>query len=449
MDKNVIYVYADWIDNNPVLIGKITVNNIRGRENISFEYDKEWLKRDESRIVLDPDIYLYQGQQYPPNDKKMFGIFSDSCPDRWGRLLINRKEQIIARKEERKPRGLTETDYLLNVYDKSRMGGLRFSTHKDEPFLSTDSQLSNPPWTTLRKLEHASYEFEHTNYDENEKWINMLLSPGSSLGGSRPKATVVAPDGSLWIAKFPSKHDDRDIGAWEMVAHDLAVMCHLNVPEAKLERFSDYGSTFLIKRFDRENGKRVHFASAMTLLGKTDRDFESGYLDIANFIKENCYHPEKELKELWHRIVFNIAVSNTDDHLRNHAFILRKDGWELTPVYDVNPSIHGQHLHLNISEYDSTLDFELAIETAQFYGIENEEANEYISNVKEIIHDNWRNIAKQYGLSRNEIMSMEPAFMLTIPSINEVIKNTEAEAQEQTSKTNALGQGAIDSHESR
>lgn len=204
------------------------------------------------------------------SEKKLFGIFSDSCPDRWGRLLMKRREAVQARKEERKPRRLGESDFLLGVYDEARMGALRFSLEEDGVFLANDEELATPPWTTLRELEAASVSFENDEDGQEEKWLKQLLAPGSSLGGARPKASVQAPDKSLWIAKFPSKHDEWNTGAWEMVAHDLAAACHLNVPEAKLETFSELGSTYLVKRFDRKGEKRLHFSSAMTLLGKAD-----------------------------------------------------------------------------------------------------------------------------------------------------------------------------------
>ena len=186
-----------------------------------------------------------------------------------------------------------------------------------------------------------------------EKWLKQLIAPGSSLGGARPKASVLAPDDSLWIAKFPSKYDEINVGAWEMVVHDLAKLCNLDVPEAKLEKFSKIGSTFLVKRFDRENDRRIHFASAMTLLGKKDGAGAAdglGYLDIASIIRQNSINPKKDLRELWRRIVFNMAVSNTDDHLRNHGFLLKKDGWILSPLFDVNPNIYGDALALNVDE---------------------------------------------------------------------------------------------------
>ena len=224
-DARIIYVYKDWDAAIPEKIGTIYVEGGKGKEVISFEYDNAWLENVDTSLIFDPDLMLYKGRQYAPLDKSMFGIFADSCPDRWGRLLMKRREAIIAKKEERKPKRLTDIDFLLGVYDETRMGGLRFSVTEDGPFLSDDRELATPPWTTLRKLESASLAFEKNEDGMEEKWLKQLLAPGSSLGGARPKASVSAPDGSLWIAKFPSKHDDINVGAWEMVVHDLAVMC--------------------------------------------------------------------------------------------------------------------------------------------------------------------------------------------------------------------------------
>lgn len=239
------------------------------------------------------------------------------------------------------------------------------------------------------------------------------MAQGSSLGGARPKATVQAPDGSLWIAKFPSRHDDYNSGAWEMVAHELAKLCGLNVPEARLETLSQNGSTFLVKRFDRNRNQRIHFASAMTLLGKTDGASSAdgtSYLDILSFIKSNGARPKDDLLELWKRIVFNMAISNTDDHLRNHAFILTSKGWILSPLYDVNPSIYGDALSLNVSLSDSTIDFGLALETAEYYEISKSTAEHLLLEIINNVNENWKPIAQKYKLSRNAIEYMSPAF---------------------------------------
>ena len=408
-----IFVYADWIDKSPVLIGKLYVSETRGKEVFSFEYSKDWIRSTDASFILDPDLRLYEGRQYAP-DKPLFGVFSDSCPDRWGRLLMKRKEEILAREENRKPKALTESDYLLGVYDETRSGALRFSLEENGPFLSTDKNLPAPPWTTLRSLESASLAFESDEGGMEEKWLRQLLAPGSSLGGARPKASVQAPDKSLWIAKFPSKNDEWNSGAWEAVAHDLAAKCGLKVPEAKLETFSDAGSTFLTKRFDRSGIRRIHFTSAMALLGKLDGAGAEGasYLNIASFIKSNGASPTQDLKELWKRVIFNMAISNTDDHLRNHGFLLTENGWTLSPMFDVNPDIYGNALSLGVSENDKSISFELAIETAGYYDIGIHDARTIVADISKTIIENWQTLAADYGLSKDAISRMKPAFTI-------------------------------------
>ena len=404
-----IFVYSDWLD-APALIGKLFSNVIRGKESFSFEYDEKWLSLNSDKFIFDPELNYYQGRQFNIA-KPLFGVFMDSCPDRWGRLLMKRREALEARKESRKVKTLTESDYLLGVYDESRMGALRFSLNEGGPFLADKEGLEVPPWLSLRELEYASMAFEENRNGEEEKWLHQLIAPGSSLGGARPKASVRAADNSLWIAKFPSKNDEWDSGAWEMVVHRLARMYGLNLPEARLEKLSKYGSTFLVKRFDRVGKKRIHFSSAMTLLGKTDGESgDTSYLDMASLIKGNGASPKRNLVELWMRIVFNMAVSNTDDHLRNHGFILSSEGWVLSPLFDVNPNIYSDRLSLNVSSNDNVLDFELALEVAKYFDLSFDEAKNKVDLIKDIVSKNWVLLAKEYGLSKNDIQHMEPAF---------------------------------------
>ena len=377
--EKTIFVYDDFSMQNPTLMGILYVNSLKGGESYSFEYDREWLKKTSLKITLDPELMPYSGRQYPFG-KAIFGLFSDSSPDRWGRVLMNKRERILAEKEGRKPAKLYDSDYLLGVYDEMRLGGIRFTTETNGAFLSDDKETAAPPWTSLRTLEEASRNFENDDTAVSEKWLNQLIRPGSSLGGARPKATVIDPKEQLWIAKFPSKNDENDTGAWEMVTHDLAEICGLHVPEAKLEKFSNLGSTYLVKRFDRLLNKRVHFASAMTLLGKTDGASAAdgtSYLDIADFMKSYGAQPKQDLVELWKRIVFNMAVSNTDDHLRNHAFIFAENGWRLSPLYDVNPVPDGDELSLNVDEEDNSINIDLAIQTAVRFGISETDATTY------------------------------------------------------------------------
>ena len=411
-NQKTIFVYDDFSAGCPILMGTLYVNIIKGGESYSFEYDKDWLKKTSLKLTLDPELMPYSGRQYP-SGKNIFGLFADASPDRWGRVLMNKRERILAEKDGRKPSKLYDSDYLLGVYDETRMGGIRFKINPDGPFLSDDKETAAPPWATLRTLEEASRNFESDESGLTEKWLNQLIKPGSSLGGARPKATVVDTKDQLWIAKFPSRNDENDTGAWEMVVHDLAGLCGLNVPEAKLEKFSNLGSTYLIKRFDRVLNKRVHFASAMTLLGKTDGASAAdgtSYLDMAAFIKSYGAQPKQDLLELWKRIVFNMAVTNTDDHLRNHAFILTEQGWILSPLYDVNPVPYGEELSLNVDEEDNSISIELAISTAVRFGISETDAKDYAKNILTIVRENWEKTASCYGLSRRPIEEMRPAF---------------------------------------
>ena len=410
--EKTIFVYDDFSMQNPTLMGILYVNSLKGGESYSFEYDREWLKKTSLKITLDPELMPYSGRQYPFG-KAIFGLFSDSSPDRWGRVLMNKRERILAGKEGRKPAKLYDSDYLLGVYDETRLGGIRFKTEPNGAFLSDDKETAAPPWASLRTLEEASRNFENEDTALSEKWLNQLIRPGSSLGGARPKATVIDPNEQLWIAKFPSKNDENDSGAWEMITHDLAEICGLHVPEAKLEKFSNLGSTYLVKRFDRILSKRIHFASAMTLLGKTDGASAAdgtSYLDIAAFIKSYGAQPKQDLIELWKRIVFNMAVSNTDDHLRNHAFIFTENGWRLSPLYDVNPVPYGDELSLNVDEEDNSINIDLVIQTAVRFGISETDATTYAKDILTIVKENWEKRATALGLSRRLIEEMRPAF---------------------------------------
>jgi len=399
-------------------MGILRADHIRGNEVFSFEYDKAWLKTDDS-IVLDPDLLLYSGPQYLPNDKINFGLFLDSSPDRWGRVLMRRREAVLAKMENRPQKNLFPSDYLLGVYDEHRMGALRFKNSPEDPFLNNNPEMAAPPWTSLRELEHASLNLEADDSVDNSEylnWLNLLIAPGSSLGGARPKASVKDQNNHLWIAKFPSVSDSVDVGGWEMVVHELAIRSGISMSESVIQKFSGNRYTFLTKRFDRivEN-KRIHFASAMTLLGRKDGDdYHSGvsYLDIAGFIYQ---HGDKnrinaDLEELWKRIVFSICVKNTDDHLRNHGFLLGENGWKLSPAYDINPVPTGTGLTLNISDDDNSLSLELAMDVAEYFRVDSNKAKNITEQITKIVSV-WRNIAQKYDLSGMEQELMSASFV--------------------------------------
>ena len=415
-EKNRIYVYADWIElGSPTLMGTLSVEFLRGKEIFSFEYADEWLNSDNTQI-LDPDLGFYSGVQYIGEGKSNFGLFLDSSPDRWGRVLMKRREAILAKSEKRPISTLCESNFLLGVYDLHRMGALRFKLDQDGDFLDNNKDYSAPPWTFIRELEYASLELEKSIEQDNPdllKWLNILMAPGSSLGGARPKASVQNTDGSLWIAKFPSNNDETDIGAWEMVINELAQQVGITMAEAMAKKYNSKQHTYLTKRFDRtSDGMRIHFSSAMTLLGYTDgADAEDGvsYLELVEFIIQNGANVKEDLTELFRRIVFSIAVSNTDDHLRNHGFILTKQGWVLSPAYDINPNPYGIGLKLNISEEDNSLDFNLALSVAPYFRLTEREASDIIQKIKSVILK-WEEIAIKYQISKSEREMMNFAF---------------------------------------
>jgi serine/threonine-protein kinase HipA len=414
-NKNIL-VYTDWDGlKTPQFIGTLFSSYSRGKEIFSFEYDKEWLQ---SSLVqeIDPDLGLYPGVQYLRDEKSNFGVFLDSSPDRWGRVLMDRRESVLARMENRPRRNLNESDYLLGVFDEQRMGALRFKETISGAFLNDNRNFATPPWTSIRELEQASYQLENeliTDDSEILKWLYMLLAPGSSLGGARPKASVKNTDGSLWIAKFPSKEDRYDVGAWEMTVNELAQMAGLNVAQAMAQPFYGKHHTFLTKRFDRNvAGQRLHFASAMTLLSYNDGvSFQDGasYLELAEFIIRKGADVNRDLEELFRRIVFSICICNTDDHLRNHGFLLTPNGWKLSPAYDINPNPKGAGLKLNISAHDNSLNLDLVVEVRSFFRLTDIQAEKIIQNTIAVV-SKWKQIATKYKISRDEQDRMSSAF---------------------------------------
>lgn len=407
-----IYVFADWIGlQGPTFIGTLSAHFAKGKKAFSFEYDKNWLKTN-ARSVMDPDIQFYSGPQYPSN-KENFGIFLDSMPDTWGKTLMKRRAIQDARIKNKKAKTLYEIDYLLGVYDESRMGALRFKTEMNGPFLDNNTEHPTPPWSSLEELQEAVRQLE--NDDQNDtikKWLSVLIAPGSSLGGARPKANIYDIHKNLWIAKFPSKSDTIDKAVWEYLAYKLAITSGINMAESKIQKVSGLHHTFLTKRFDRNREQRIHFASAMTMTGNTEqiiKDRTPSYLEIVEFIENYGVDIEANLHQLWRRIIFNIAISNTDDHLRNHGFILTNKGWKLSPAYDLNPSTEKDGLSLNIDMDDNALNFELAKSVGKYFRLDEGEMTRILEEVLSVIKG-WRSIAKQIGISANELQLMENTF---------------------------------------
>lgn len=408
-----IYVFADWFIERPKLLGILLAQQAKGRKAFSFEYSKEFLL-NETPINLDPDIKWFTGPQFPVN-KEIFGVFSDAMPNTWGRTLMKRRTAILAKDKNIAAQTLYEIDFLLDTFDATRMGALRFKLAIDGPFLDDNSNLPTPPWAKLRELQKAVEVIESDSQSNSiKKWLAILIAPGSSLGGARPKANILDEKNNLWIAKFPSKNDTIDKAAWEYLAYKLAINAGIEMAESKIEMVYGNFNTFFTKRFDRNGSNRIHFASAMTMTGRTEELLKTetaSYLDIAEFLYFNGANSKQDLEQLWRRIVFNICISNTDDHLRNHGFLLTEKGWKLSPAYDLNPSIDKDGLALNIDYANNLLDIDLAKSVGEYFQIKSLRMTEIIEEVKNVTAK-WKVMAKTIGISRAEIELMAKAFSI-------------------------------------
>ena len=403
-----LYVYADfdWLA-EPMLVGELGYESLRGSDSYAFKFDNNWLRQFGS-LFLSADINNYPGQRYTHPGRDIFGCFSDALPDRWGRLLLNRREQILAAEERRPIRRLSSFDYLIGIDDFSRMGGFRFKTIPDGDFINCDSHLRIPPLADLRSLVAASMEIEKSeeqNRLPEKKWIQQLVHPGSSLGGARPKAGVRDADGCLHVAKFPSRNDDYDVSLWEHLSHLLAKKAGVNAAETSVISTGGKYHSLLSKRFDRTaDGRRIHFASAMTLLGLmdgSDAQTGNGYLDIVDFILQNCCDVENNLRQLYRRVAFNIAIGNTDDHFRNHGFLLTPKGWTLSPAYDLNPTTN-EYQSLLINSSTNKSDLNLLLGSSEEYMIGKDEASKIIQEVTNAIKG-WRRMAASLGIAKREM----------------------------------------------
>jgi len=381
------------------------------RGQIRFHYDREWLG-DPRAFALDPDLSLDEHPFFPKPELGNFGIFLDSSPDRWGQTLMKRREALQAKDEQRVPRTLYAWDFLIGVQDFTRQGALRFRLAGTEVFLGSD-KMAAPPVTTLRELEAVAYQLSNRRIDDLDalrKWLVVLVAPGASLGGARPKANFTETDGSLWIGKFPARDDDRDIGAWEYVVHTLARKAGVDVPLARLIRLNNDFHTFCVQRFDRIEGKRRFYASAMTLL-RRDQSEGTSYLELAQFLRAqgDAAHADADLAQLFRRVAFNVAVGNRDDHLRNHGFVLGETGWRLAPAFDVNPIIDKAEHVLNLDDTDNRPSLETVLNTAVFYGLSEAEARQILDEVVNAV-DDWREVARRMRISNADIELTAGAF---------------------------------------
>lgn len=417
-----ITVYADWEGlSTPLRLGMLRAQRGAGREIFEFEFNAAALIHPAVvNLQLDPRLGLFEGRQYPPHGNETFGVFADASPDRWGRMLLRRRLEREQRTGQiDKTVRIHESDYLLGVHDAFRIGALRFRLDDAGDFLDNRHGVAAPPFVRIRELEAASLGLERDEDNtaaEGDDWLRMLIAPGGSLGGARPKASVEDPTGHLWIAKFPSVRDEHDAGAWELLIHTLARRCELRVPESMARRFANPHHTFLVKRFDRTTqGRRLHFASAMTLTGRKDgEDGSTGasYLEIARVLIDHGAQTGTDLHELWSRIVFNLLVSNTDDHLRNHGFILIPGkGWRLSEAFDMNPVPESHGLKLNISEAENVMDLDLVRSVAPYFRVDVKTANEIIERSQAVVRQ-WSKIATRLGIPVREQEQMVLAFRL-------------------------------------
>ncbi|CDN31910.1 HipA domain family protein [Mucinivorans hirudinis] len=406
MKKLLVYADFDWLKEIE-LIGELSYETLRGSDSYGFKFSEEWLRQYGS-LQLSDDINSFPGMQYTKQGRDIFGCFSDALPDRWGRTLLNRREQLLATEQKRPVRRLSSFDYLMGIDDHSRMGAFRFKESLDGEFINASNQIKVPPLTTLRELMHACSEIEKSeskNVLPEKKWLNQLIFPGTSLGGARPKASVVDDKGTLYVAKFPSRNDDYDVGLWEHFCHILAIKAGINAASSSVLKSDERFHTMLSKRFDRvDNGKRIHFASAMTLLGLNDGDNAStgyGYLDIVDFIVRGCTRVEENLQELYRRVAFNIAVGNSDDHFRNHGFLLTAKGWTLSPAYDMNPTLNNEQ-SLLINRSTNRSDLSILKSSCAQYMLEEQTATKIIEEVVDAMKD-WRKIAAGLKIAKREI----------------------------------------------
>ena len=405
--ERVIEVFVE-LDGASQFVGRLWSRSPKGRESASFEYDKKWIASD-ARFALEPLLTIDTGIHHSQPGKPLFGAIGDSAPDRWGRALMRRAERKNAEREKRTQQTLLEIDYLLQVDDRIRQGALRFREAGTTEFMA-HSRPAIPPMVELPKLLSASDRIlTDTETDED---LRLLLAPGSSLGGARPKAAVLDDDGSLAIAKFPAKGDEYHVESWSCVALALASKAGITTPRYRLTTVFDQ-SLLLVTRFDREGSLRIPFLSAMSMIG-ADENQPHSYLELVDAIRQHGADVRRDLKELWRRILFSVLVSNVDDHLRNHGFLYdsRKRGWRLSPAYDLNPvpiDIKPRILCLMIDDRDNSASFDLTVEVGDYFGLGEDDMRAVVTDLVNSI-STWRDEARRVGISVEQINRMATAF---------------------------------------
>jgi serine/threonine-protein kinase HipA len=400
-----------WLDDprllDRMLIGRLFRSSTRSGEAVRFEYSEEWL-RHERAFEIDPEAPVNVGPHYTAlGADQLLGVFRDSSPDRWGRLLMDRREAIEAREQRRRVRALRAWDYLIGVDDGARMGALRLADPRTNEFVANHPR-SAPPMTELRALEAAADKIERGRGAQVDKWVRQLLAPGTTLGGARPKASFVDEQGELWLAKFPSAEDRHDVGLWELLAYELAIAAGIDMPAAKALALSKRGHTYAVKRFDRADHHRWMYASAATLL-RIDSEGAS-YLDLVQIIESLGARGRiaADLEQLFRRAVFNVLVGNRDDHLRNHGFLREKTGWRLSPAFDVNPNPDKDSHVLALDERETTPNTTLLVANCELFRLRAERAAEILEQVRAVVRT-WEARARTLGIKRAEIAPLGAA----------------------------------------
>lgn len=407
MRSDAIYVHVE-LGGSTHLVGRLWTHRRGRRESATFAYDERWLVHPD-RFSLEPALKLDPAPHQTIGDRSLFGAFGDSAPDRWGRVLMRRAERRRASAAGETPRALAEADFLLGVLDEARQGALRFARADGGPFLAETGPAPIPPLVDLPRLLSAADRVSRD--EEGEDDLRLLLAPGSSLGGARPKASVRDRDGNLGIAKFPHPSDELDATLWEGVSLELARRAGIAVPQWRLEPVGGR-RVLLLRRFDRAGSARIPFLSAMSMLGASDHDARS-YLEIADAIRQHGAAPRDDLRELWRRIVFNVLIANTDDHLRNHGFLHQPGrGWRLSPAYDLNPTpadVRPRVLSTAINEVETEASFEVAFRVAGYFGLEPTDAMRMAEKVARAV-TGWRAVAGELGAEPGEIERVATAF---------------------------------------
>jgi len=388
-------------------IGRARSNRVRGKETVVFEYTEEWLK-DAARFELELGLPLSRGGFAPPVGQAIHGALGDSAPDTWGRRLMQRAERRKAEREGRAVRTLLESDYLLGVSDESRLGALRFRRADGQAFLS-ESSRGIPALVELGRLLQCTERILRD--EETDEDLLMIFAPGSSLGGARPKASVLDQHGRLSIAKFPKESDEYSIETWEEIALRLADRAGIPTPHHELLEVAGR-SVLLSRRFDRADGRRIPFLSAMALLGAKDGQTGS-YPEMVDALARHGSQAKKDARALYRRVAFNVLISNVDDHLRNHGFLrFDRSGWTLSPAYDLNPvpaDLKARMLTTNIDLEESTCSVDLLEASAEYFALSLPEARSILKEVA-VATSSWRSVAKEVGTNGKEIHRMASAF---------------------------------------